>query len=267
MMDQGTPYRPHTLVIGGTRGIGRALVETLVAGGHFVSVVGRRPVSEMPPVRPNVSCWSVDLADIEKLHTSLSEIVSRDGKVNHIVFFQRYRGSGDAWSEELQTSLTATAKTIEFLAGHFGVHSDNSIVLVSSIAASFVAIEQPVGYHVTKAGIVQMARYFAVVLGPRGIRVNSVSPGTVLKEESMEFYLKNKELLDLYRTITPLGRMGTAEEISGVIEFLCSRKASLVTGQNLVLDGGISLQSHESLCRRVANLVHPNTLKQDANRI
>ena len=78
-----------------------------------------------------------------------------------------------------------------------------------------------------------------------------------MKEESKDFYLKSKKLLGLYKDLTPLRRMGTAEEVAAAIRFLCSPAASFITGQNLVVDGGVSVQSHESLARRFRGMVHP----------
>jgi NAD(P)-dependent dehydrogenase (short-subunit alcohol dehydrogenase family) len=200
----------------------------------------------------------VDLAVPDQIPSTLNKIIRENGKLTHLVFLQRYRGAEDDWASEMQISLTATKVAIEYLAGEFDGALANSIVLVGSIAGHFIANEQPVGYHVAKAGIVQMARYYAVGLGPRGIRVNCVSPGTVLKDESKAFYLGNKALLKHYQTITPLGRMGTAQEIAQVIAFLCSPNASFLTGQNIVVDGGLSLQSQDTISRRVAGLTHPN---------
>jgi NAD(P)-dependent dehydrogenase (short-subunit alcohol dehydrogenase family) len=247
--------RPHTLVIGGTRGIGKAVVNAFVAQSHLLSVIGLRTPIRAPSKQKRVSHWSVDLSDKERLSSTLSEITRRSGKIHNLIFLQRYRGDGDAWQGELDISLTATRTVIENMADQFVSGASSSIVVVSSNAARFVAEEQPIGYHAAKAALIQMARYYAFTLGPKKIRVNCVTPGTVLKEESRDFYIKNRPLQELYRRITPLGRMGTAEEIADVVAFLCSPKASFITGQNIVVDGGISLQWQEGLARKLAQFV------------
>jgi NAD(P)-dependent dehydrogenase (short-subunit alcohol dehydrogenase family) len=246
--------RHHTLVVGGTRGIGKAVVGTFASQNHVLSVIGRRTVVQPAGKLAKVHYWSVDLAEKARLSSALSEIVRRNGRINNLIFLQRYRGDGDAWQGELEISLTATKTIIEYLADQFDRDATNSIVIISSNAAQFVAEEQPVGYHAAKAALVQMARYYALTLGPKGIRVNCITPGTVMKEESRDFYLRNRLLQNLYRQITPLGRMGTAEEIAEVAAFLCSPKASFITGQNIVVDGGISLQWQEGLARKLTTL-------------
>jgi NAD(P)-dependent dehydrogenase (short-subunit alcohol dehydrogenase family) len=107
---------------------------------------------------------------------------------------------------------------------------------------------------VTKAALRQLARFYAVKLGPQGIRVNVVSPCTFVKQESAAFYQGQADLRALYTKITPLGRMGTAAEVAQVAAFLCGPKASFVTGQELYVDGGLSLMLQDALAREVAGL-------------
>jgi NAD(P)-dependent dehydrogenase (short-subunit alcohol dehydrogenase family) len=99
-----------------------------------------------------------------------------------------------------------------------------------------------------------LVRYYAVALGPRGIRVNGVSPGTVVKRENQEFYARSEALVGVFKRTIPLGRMGTAVDVANVIAFLCGPQASFVTGQQIVVDGGVSLLSQESLARKIAGV-------------
>lgn len=88
-------------------------------------------------------------------------------------------------------------------------------------------------YGATKAGVIQMSRYFAVHLAGDKIRVNSISPGGVFANQATEF-------VDAYEARTPMGRMGTPEDMAGAVVFLASNAAAYVTGHNLVVDGGFS---------------------------
>ena len=237
----------HDLIIGGTRGIGRVLARIFSRQGDVVSVVGRRLPVEADRSTANVCHWTVDLTRKEPLLRTLEQAVEKNGPVDHLVFLQRYRGDGDRWAGEMETSLTATKNIIEAVSEKWMNKKDASVVIVSSVITRFVDTQQPLSYHVAKAGLVQMVRYYAFTLGSQGIRVNSVSPCTILKEESKDKYLQNERLHRLYKKIIPLGRMGTAEEVAEVISFLCSPKASFVTGQDIVVDGGMTLQWQQTL--------------------
>lgn len=253
--------RSHVLLVGASRGIGRALARVFLREGKVVSVIGRRPPARVSRDLRAAGYWALDVCNPEQLRAGLKDIRHENGRFTHLICFQRYRGNEDQWQGELETSLSATKRIVEFTSDNFDGARENSIVFVGSIASQFIAEEQPVGYHAAKTALIGMMRYYAVTLGPRGIRVNCVSPGTVLKDESKAFYLQNKELLRLYNELTPLHRMGSADEVASVIRFFCSPDASFVTGQNLVVDGGVSVQSHESIARRFRGMIHPQVTR------
>ena len=245
---------PHSLVVGGTKGIGHSIVTNLSKVGHLLSVISRRPPKDKGQPMPGIDYWALDLSDEQHLVSSISEMISRNGPLTNLVFCQRYRGDGDDWNGEIETSLTATRKLVDMFADQADNENDNSIIIISSVASYFVAEEQPLSYHIGKAALNQMVRYYAVTLGSRKIRVNSVSPGLVLKEEAKNFYLENEHIHQLYRSITPLDRMATPEDIAYVTEFLCSSKSSFITGQDIVVDGGLSLPMQHSLARKLSNI-------------
>jgi len=217
-------------------------------------VIGRRPPVETDEQLENVTHWTLDLLDRPRLSQVWDEIITRCGKLSNLVFAQRYRGEGDDWDGEIETSLTATKEIIDRSVDEFDGTGENSIVIVSSIASHLIAGEQPLSYHVAKAGLRQMVRYYAVTLGPKAIRVNSVSPCRILKAENQSFYLDNQQVLDYYTKITPLGRMGTAKDVANAVSLLCGDKAGFITGHDLVVDGGMSLSLQDSVAPDVESL-------------
>jgi len=167
--------------------------------------------------------------------------------VDAMLLCQRYRGP-DEWAGELATSLTRSKQLLEWA----GENMDGgSIVVMASVSGVSVEEEQPVSYHACKAALIEMVKYYAVTLGPKQIRVNAIIPGLTIKPEARGFYDANPELEALYTDITPLGRMGTVEDIANLVDFLISEKSSYLTGQTITLDGGIGLRSHWAVARRV----------------
>lgn len=249
----------HILIVGGTRGIGRVTAQVLARQGYIVSVIGRRRCSKMRSLP--VTFWQVDLLDKVRLLRALREIVLRNGKLSALIFFQRYRGNGDDWQGEIATSLTVSKDIIEYLVDKFEGRGERSILFISSLASHYIAKEQPLSYHIAKAAFNQMARYYAVRFGSVNIRVNSLLFGAILKEEAKKFYLKNKRLLKLYKDTIPLGRMGTSQDVANAIVFLCSPNAAFITGQCIIIDGGVSIQSHETLARQLTSLKTLNVVR------
>lgn len=242
--------KPHALVVGGTRGAGRQAARRLAADGYRVSVLARNLPAPTGQKLRGVRYWQADLSDHASLTPALTAIYAAHGAPDSIAFFQRFRGTTDAWQGEIETSLTGTRSLIELLVAKFNLR-DAAIVIVSSVNASLISRHLPLGYHLAKAGLNQIVRYYAVALGGRGIRVNSVSPGTFLKEESRDAVLSNRKLVRLYQRIIPLGRIGTANEVVEAVAFLASSRSSFITGQDLVVDGGLSLVFQEALAREL----------------
>lgn len=245
---------PHTLIVGGTRGLGRVAGRVLAASGHDVSIIGRREPPAEDRTQARTRHWVADLTDATAFDAAVADALGASGPLHYVVFCQRYRGKDDDWTGEIEVSLTATRRIVEGLKDRFAPSGDRGLVMVSSVFGTFVGEGQALSYHVAKAGMDQMARYYAVNLGRKGIRANIVTPFTFLKDESKEFYLKNEPLHDMYRKVVPLGRMATTEDSAGVIAFLCSPAAGFVNGQNIFVDGGLSLVWPETLARQLSGV-------------
>jgi NAD(P)-dependent dehydrogenase (short-subunit alcohol dehydrogenase family) len=244
----------HSIVVGGTKGLGRVVARKFAERGDVVSVIGRTVVNAEDLKAGNIHSYKADIDDNESISSTLDKLVKAHGKINYCVFLQRYRGKGDDWAGEFQTTLTATKNIVENLAPQFSETEDNGLVMVSSVFSHYVGQGQAISYHVAKAGLDQMMRYYALNLGSKKIRVNGISTFTFLKDESKEFYFKNKPLMKLYKDIVPLNRMGTTEDSANVISFLCSDQAAFVTGQSILIDGGLSLHWPETMARGMMEL-------------
>ena len=239
----------HSVIIGGSKGLGRSVAQKLVERGDRVFVISRSiPANKIE----NVNYFAANIEDKDAVNGVLEEI-SQAGKINYLVFSQRYRGSGDSWVGEIDVSITASKLIIEFFQDKFSA-DDNAILFVSSVFGEYVGEGQALSYHMGKAGMNTLMRYYAVNLAKNGIRANAVTPFTFIKEESKDFYNSQTELMNLYKDIVPLKRLGTADEISDVVTFLCSYQARYVNGQNLYIDGGLSLVWPESIARSIKRI-------------
>jgi NAD(P)-dependent dehydrogenase (short-subunit alcohol dehydrogenase family) len=243
----------HSIVFGGSKGLGRVLARQLVARGDTVSVISRNEPPRAERVK-GVHYYCADITDAAETQLALDAAINKNGSLNYLTFCQRYRGKDDSWTGEIEVSLTAPKRVIEYVQSKFENGCDCGIVFVSSVFGDRVGEGQDISYHLGKAGMNHMARFYAVNLGRKGIRTNAVTPFTFLKEESKEFYLHNKELMGLYEEIIPLGRMATSEDNANVITFLCSPAAAFVNGQNIYVDGGLSLVWPETLARKLKSI-------------
>ena len=186
----------------------------------------------------------------------ISKISRRIGSkcISSLIFCHRYRG--DSWENEFSISLDAVHHIIEGLKTNLA--SESSIVILSSNASHFILAEQPLAYHATRAALESLTRYYAVHLGAQGIRCNCVLPTSVIKPENKDFFTSDNPVTQLIEDITPLKRMGKSDDVAHLVEFLCSDKASFITGQSFFVDGGLSVVGHESLARRLRDLPHSN---------
>jgi hypothetical protein len=222
----------HYLAVGATSGLGGVFAAKARVLGAKVSVLALGP-------KRGEDHYVCDVTSDD-----WRGIVHALPNIHGVAFFQRYRGNGEVWNGEIETQLTATTEMIDFLVKW---QASSSIVITASASASLVTTGMSPGYHVAKAGLMQLARYYAVLLGPQGIRVNAVCPGSFIKPENAERLAAGTPERRRLASASPLGRMGTADEVAEAVLWLLSDKASFVTGASLVVDGGVGLRWQEDL--------------------
>lgn len=231
----------NIVVTGATRGIGRAITETLINSGCFVYGVYKsddKDASELEAKFPqNIRMIKADLAD----KTNIGELVDIlndikiDGIVNNagIVYLTEWeKFNFDEWDETLRVNLTAPLQLVHGLREN--INSGASIVNISSVDA-FCAAFDTVAYAVSKAGLVSLTRSLAAILGPKGIRVNAVAPGWVETEMTADTMPEES------KELTPLKRNAKPDEIANVVSFLLSEKASFINGETITVDGGLTV--------------------------
>jgi 3-oxoacyl-[acyl-carrier protein] reductase len=155
--------------------------------------------------------------------------VTRDGLIA--------RMSDEDWRVVIETNLSGTFHTCRAAARGMMKRRSGSIVNVSSIVGLHGNPGQA-NYSASKAGIIGLTKALARELGNRGVRANVVAPGYV---DTRLTQVIADEMKELMLANTPLGRFGRPEDIAGAVRFLCSEEASFITGEVLLVDGGLGM--------------------------
>ena len=216
---------------------------------RVIAISKNNLTSENKKQVPNLTDFKkIDITLKTEFNDFFNKIIKKYKIVHSIIFFQRDRSKNTSLSSEVRVSIEATIKIIEIFSKQKEI-SDKTITIISSPAANKIASEQGINYHISKAGINQVIRYYAVKLGKKNIRVNGVEPAIVIKERSKKYFSDNLDLTNLYEKTIPLGRMGTVIDIAQLIYFLSSKESSYINGQIIKIDGGLSLHEAGSLSR------------------
>jgi 3-oxoacyl-[acyl-carrier protein] reductase len=230
------------LVTGASRGIGRAIANELAAGGASIVIGYRTGKDEADALAAELGGRAVqaDVSNAEDAQRLVEEAGDLDILVNNAGLTRDgllARMSDDDWRTVIDTNLSSVFYTCRAVCRPMMKKRAGAIVNVSSIVGVHGNWGQT-NYAASKAGIIGFTKSLAKELGSRNVRANVVAPGyvktqltDVLPEEATAAMLTN----------TPLGRLGEPEDVAGAVRFLCSDAASFITGEVLLVDGGLGM--------------------------
>ena len=234
------------MVSGGSRGLGKALVTALIKAGYGVSTFSRRPTDFIQAQEGNPLFYfaAADLGQPESIEAFLRNAEDQLGPPFGLVNCAGIAADGVLASmspeqihKVLDVNLGGTLQLTRLVVRRMLVtRSSGSIVNVSSIIG-LRGYSGLAAYAATKGGIDAVTRALARELGSRNIRVNSIAPGYL--ETDMTNSLSTTQREQIVRR-TPLGRLGHPDDVTGLVLFLISDDSAFITGQVLVVDGGIS---------------------------
>lgn len=237
------------VVTGGAKGIGAAISVALAKAGYNVIMgykTSRERAEELAKVIISgygVSCEAVycDVTDRESarniVETAAKKYGSVDILVNNAGVAQQKLFTDitdDDWNEMIGVNLTGVFNTCRVASGYMVSQKSGSIVNISSMWGQ-VGASCEVHYSAAKAGVIGLTKALAKELAPSGVRVNCVCPGVIMTDMLKDF---DAETLSALSEETPLGKLGTPKEIADAVAFLCSDRASFITGQVLGVNGG-----------------------------
>lgn len=250
-----TPIYPDlagkvAVITGGSAGIGAATARMLARNGARVAISARRrePVDAIVTELRELGAEAVgccgdagDGADMQRLaETAQAALGPVDIVMPFAGGFRSYTPLLDItereWREVVDDNLTATYLTVQpFLPGMIA-RGRGTVVTMASNVARVADVPLTASYAASKGGVVAFTRHAAIELGPHGIRVNCVAPATVLSERIDE--VMSAEVRERVTALSPLGRIGTPDDVAHAVMFLASEAAGWITGATLDVSGG-----------------------------
>lgn len=243
----------RAIVLGGTRGIGRAIAETFAAEGANVAICARNheqveeAVAALTKKGVRATGAPVDIAKGPELKAWVENVAKDFGGLDVLVSNASALTMGahaEAWENLLKIDILGAANAFEAARPHLeksaAEHGDASAVFISSVSAAETQNAQ--AYGAIKAALIHYAKGLARETAKKSVRVNVVSPGTIYFKGGV-WHLMEQHATERYNAAikaNPTGRMGTPQEIANAAVFLASPVSSFTTGANWVVDGAIT---------------------------
>ncbi len=239
------------VVTGASRGLGRAVAKRLAAEGAFVYCTYRNRLEEAQETLEALrtaggagAALEVDVRDRSAVRAAVARVLDEKGKLDVLVnnagicrdsHFALM--SDEQWDEVVAVNLTGAASFCHAALRSMMARRAGSVVNVASVAGVHASPGQA-NYAASKGGLLALTRTLAAEVASRGVRVNAVVPGLVATGMALRL---DRRVAEAKRDAIAMQRFAEAEEIAAAVAFLASDDASYITGQSLVVDGGLSL--------------------------
>jgi dehydrogenase/reductase SDR family protein 4 len=241
------------LITGSTKGIGKSIAEEMAKAGAKVVISSRKAESCEEVTREftgkgyEAISLPCNIASKEQLQQLVDATMKRWGKIDILVcnaatnpvYGPTAKASDEAFDKIMGTNIKSNWWLCNMVIPQMAERKDGAVIIVSSIAA--LKGNTVIGlYGVSKAADTALVRNYACEWGPSNIRVNAILPG-LIKTDFARALWENDKARTAREAMTPLRRLGEAEEIGGIAVFLASRAANFITGQTIIADGGVTI--------------------------
>jgi NAD(P)-dependent dehydrogenase (short-subunit alcohol dehydrogenase family) len=243
------------VITGSSKGIGKAIAERMAEHGAKVVISSRKagPCDEVAQAlnekhgEGTAIAIPANIASKEELQRLVDETNAAFGKIDILVCnaaSNPYAGpmggiTDDQFQKIFHNNVLANHWLIQMVAPQMVERKDGAILVISSVGG--LRGNALIGaYNVSKAADMQLVRNLAVEFGPSNVRVNCIAPG-LIQTDFARYLWENEEVLKVTVEPNPMKRIGQPDEIAGTAVYLCSKAAAYVTGQTLVVDGGLTI--------------------------
>lgn len=241
------------LVTGAAQGLGAAIALALARDGYDLAVTElatdplQRIVADIEALGRRVHPLALDLRDQASIERAMAGAAAVFGDVDVLVnnagiTLRRtaLEVSRDEWNEVLGVMLTGTFFMSQQMGRHLTSRGRDGVIVSLASTHGLVGLAQRSTYGIAKGGIVQMTRMLAIEWAEHGIRVNAIAPGTVDTPSRAAYFDTNPEFRQRMIARIPSGRFGRPDEVAAAVVYLASPAGAYITGQTLVIDGGMT---------------------------
>jgi 3-oxoacyl-[acyl-carrier protein] reductase len=240
----------NAVITGGTRGIGRAIADTLADEGANVAICARHAddvdaaVAELRAKGVKATGRAVDVGDGPALQGWVRDVAAELGGIDIVVSnvsALAIGGDEEHWQSGFQVDMMGAVRLVDAAMPSLERSAAPSIVTISSVSGREIDFASG-AYGAFKAALVHYTQGLAYHLAAKGIRANTVSPGNTYFDGGVWSQIEtgNPELYSMALGLNPTGRMGTPQEMANAVAFIASPRASFITGANLVVDGALT---------------------------